>query len=64
MALGLVGATGWTAVPGMLVAAWAMALLGAGSAVGTLALARRTDGWLESGKGLELLEEETPDLST
>ena len=39
------------------------ALLGAGSAAGSLALARRADSLLESGEALGLLEEESPDPS-
>ena len=39
-------------------------LLGAGSAAGSLALARRASPELESGEGLGLLEGETPDPST
>ena len=41
-----------------------MTLLGAGSAAGSLALARKADPLLESGEGVGLLEEEAPDLST
>jgi hypothetical protein len=38
-----------------------MALMGAGSAAGSLALARRADPVLESGEEVGLLEEETSD---
>ncbi len=41
-----------------------MALMGAGSAAGSLALARRADPLLESGEGVGLLKGETPDPST
>ena len=40
-----------------------MALMGAGSAGGSLALARRADPLLESGESAGLLEGETPDPS-
>ncbi len=39
-------------------------LMGAGSAAGSLALARRADPLLESGEDVGLLEEESPDPST
>ena len=41
----------------------AFTVLGAGSAAGSLALARMADPSLESGEGLGLLEGETPDPS-
>ena len=41
----------------------AFTVLGAGSAAGSLAVARMADPSLESGEGLGLLEEETPDPS-
>ena len=41
-----------------------MGLMGAGSAAGSLALARRADPLLESGEDVGLLERETPDPST
>ena len=39
-------------------------LLGAGSAAGSLALARRADPLLEAGESVDLLEEESSDPST
>ena len=41
-----------------------MTLLGAGSAAGSLAMARKADHLLESGEGVGVLEEEAPDPST
>ena len=73
------GAVGGVAVGGILVSmlfvggpltlgsvliAGVVTLMGAGSAAGSLALARRANPLLESGEGLGLLEGETPDPST
>jgi len=63
LVLGTVGVGGWLAGPKLLVAASALAGLGAASAAGTLALARRADPLLESGEGVGLLEGELPDPS-
>ena len=67
LALGLLGAAGWSAGPAMLAPALVMAVLGAGSAAGSLALARRTDdlGLLEAAADIAdvgLTEKETHEL--
>ena len=56
--------SGFQMALGELIILGILPLLGAGSAAGSLALARRADPLLESGEGIDLLEAESPDPST